>query len=193
MNKEKIINSIKFFFKSFLWVIPVLLVLDIVSKQVAQANLSTGKMVTFIPHLIGFELTYNDGAAFSLFGNLPEVPRRILLISFSTIGAIVMIVVLAMKYKKLNWWYKSSIYLMLAGCVGNFIDRVFYEKGLVIDFIRFIFWEKFAIFNLADVFLVVGAFLLIIAVVIEEIQDNFKMKKIDKDIEESKDDEKADR
>ena len=108
MNKEKIINSIKFFFKSFLWVIPVLLVLDIVSKQVAQANLSTGKMVTFIPHLIGFELTYNDGAAFSLFGNLPEVPRRILLISFSTIGAIVMIVVLAMKYKKLNWWYKSS-------------------------------------------------------------------------------------
>ncbi|MDD7549382.1 MAG: signal peptidase II [Bacilli bacterium] len=193
MNKEKIINSIKFFFKSFLWVIPVLLVLDIVSKQVAQANLSTGKMVTFIPHLIGFELTYNDGAAFSLFGNLPEVPRRILLISFSTIGAIVMIVVLAMKYKKLNWWYKSSLYLMLAGCVGNFIDRVFYEKGLVIDFIRFIFWEKFAIFNLADVFLVVGAFLLIIAVVIEEIQDNFKMKKIDKDIEESKDDEKADR
>lgn len=193
MNKEKIINSIKFFFKSFLWVIPVLLVLDIVSKQVAQANLSTGKMVTFIPHLIGFELTYNDGAAFSLFGNLPEVPRRILLISFSTIGAIVMIVVLAMKYKKLNWWYKSSLYLMLAGCIGNFIDRVFYEKGLVIDFIRFIFWERFAIFNLADVFLVVGAFLLIIAVVIEEIQDNFKMKKIDKDIEESKDDEKADR
>ena len=193
MNKEKIINSIKFFFKSFLWVIPVLLVLDIVSKQVAQANLSTGKMVTFIPHLIGFELTYNDGAAFSLFGNLPEVPRRILLISFSTIGAIVMIVVLAMKYKKLNWWYKSSLYLMLAGCVGNFIDRVFYEKGLVIDFIRFIFWEKFAIFNLADVFLVVGAFLLIIAVVIEEVQDNFKMKKMDKDIEESKDDEKADR
>ena len=193
MNKEKLINSIKFFFKSFLWVIPVLLVLDIVSKQVAQANLSTGKMVTFIPHLIGFELTYNDGAAFSLFGNLPEVPRRILLISFSTIGSIVMIVVLAMKYKKLNWWYKSSLYLMLAGCVGNFIDRVFYEKGLVIDFIRFIFWEKFAIFNLADVFLVVGAFLLIIAVVIEEIQDNFKMKKMDKDIEESKDDEKADR
>ena len=193
MNKEKIINSIKFFFKSFLWVIPVLLVLDIVSKQVAQANLSTGKMVTFIPHLIGFELTYNDGAAFSLFGNLPEVPRRILLISFSTIGAIVMIVVLAMKYKKLNWWYKSSLYLMLAGCIGNFIDRVFYEKGLVIDFIRFIFWEKFAIFNLADVFLVVGAFLLIIAVVIEELQDNFKMKKMDKDIEESKDDEKADR
>ena len=193
MNKEKIINSIKFFFKSFLWVIPVLLVLDIVSKQVAQANLNTGKMVTFIPHLIGFELTYNDGAAFSLFGNLPEVPRRILLISFSTIGAIVMIVVLAMKYKKLNWWYKSSLYLMLAGCIGNFIDRVFYEKGLVIDFIRFIFWEKFAIFNLADVFLVVGAFLLIIAVVIEEIQDNFKMKKMDKDIEESKDDEKADR
>ena len=82
---------------------------------------------------------------------------------------------------------------MLAGCVGNFIARVFYEKGLVIDFIRFIFWEKFAIFNLADVFLVVGAFLLIIAVVIEEIQDNFKMKKMDKDIEESKDDEKADR
>ena len=193
MNKEKLINSIKFFFKSFLWVIPVLLVLDIVSKQVAQANLSTGKMVTFIPHLIGFELTYNDGAAFSLFGNLPEVPRRILLISFSTIGAIVMIVVLAMKYKKLNWWYKSSLYLMLAGCIGNFIDRVFYEKGLVIDFIRFIFWEKFAIFNLADVFLVVGAFLLIIAVVIEEIQDNFKMKKMDKDIEESKSNEKADR
>ena len=193
MNKEKIINSIKFFFKSFLWVIPVLLVLDIVSKQVAQANLSTGKMVTFIPHLIGFELTYNDGAAFSLFGNLPEVPRRILLISFSTIGAIVMIVVLAMKYKKLNWWYKSSLYLMLAGCIGNFIDRVFYEKGLVIDFIRFIFWEKFAIFNLADVFLVVGAFLLIIAVVIEEIQDNFKMKKMDKDIEESKKEKKADR
>ena len=183
--KEKFKKGALWFLKSYLWIIPLLLIVDIVSKQLAQAYLEKGPIVTVIPHVIGFTLVYNDGAAFGMFGGLDDLPRRILLISMSTIGAIVMIFCFWKYYKKMNAWTKARLILMIPGCLGNFIDRCFYKDGLVIDFIKFLFWNKFAVFNMADAFLVVGTFVLIIGIIIEEIMDNKKNKQIEKEVEAS--------
>ena len=180
---EKFKKGALWFLKSYLWIMPLLLIIDIVTKQVAQAYLSQGSVVTAIPHLIGFTLVYNDGAAFGLFGGLDDLPRRIILISMSTIGAIIMIFCFWKYYKKMNAWTKAALIMMIPGCLGNFIDRCFYKDGLVIDFIKFLFWKNFAVFNFADALLVVGTFVLIIAVIIEEVNDHKKDKQIEKEVE----------
>ena len=66
------------------------------------------------------------------------------------------------KNKPSNKIEKISYSLILGGAIGNFIDRIIY--GYVRDFIEIdIFGWDYPIFNLADVFVVVGVILLVIA------------------------------
>lgn len=55
---------------------------------------------------------------------------------------------------------KLALYLILSGAVSNIIDRLYF--GCVIDFINIPFWP--AIFNLADVFIVIGAMILLVKI-----------------------------
>ena len=56
--------------------------------------------------------------------------------------------------------YTIGFALVLAGAVGNFVDRVL--LGYVRDFIMFDFWKTFPIFNFADCCIVIGAVLVCI-------------------------------
>ena len=104
-----------------------------------------------------FYLTYinNDGAAFSIL-----VGKRIFLILI----AVLVIVMLIRYIKKNNIQNKLelvSISLIIGGSLGNLMDRV--VRGYVIDFLDFkIFNYNFPIFNLADTFIVIGVFLLLL-------------------------------
>ena len=89
--------------------------------------------------------TVNTGAAFSLFQG-----QRIFLIIIS----IIVIVVTLVYYK--NKEYKLPLVLILAGTIGNLIDRIF--LGHVRDFIDLKFWP---VFNIADTSIVIGVFLLL--------------------------------
>ena len=63
--------------------------------------------------------------------------------------------------------------LILGGLVGNLIDRIFY--GYVIDYLSFeIFGYSFAVFNLADSFIVISVILLIIDMILVEIESRKK-------------------
>ena len=56
---------------------------------------------------------------------------------------------------------RLSLSLILAGAVGNLIDRVF--VGSVVDFLQFFFGSyEFPVFNVADMMVDIGAFLLIV-------------------------------
>lgn len=133
----------------------ILLCIDQISKLLVVNLLTKTDSITIIKKF--FYLTYinNDGAAFSIL-----VGKRIFLILI----AVLVIVMLIRYIKKNNIQNKLelvSISLIIGGSLGNLMDRV--VRGYVIDFLDFkIFNYNFPIFNLADTFIVIGVFLLLL-------------------------------
>ena len=133
----------------------ILLCIDQISKLLVVNLLTKTDSITIIKNF--FYLTYinNDGEAFSIL-----VGKRIFLILI----AVLVIVMLIRYIKKNNIQNKLelvSISLIIGGSLGNLMDRVI--RGYVIDFLDFkIFNYNFPIFNLADTFIVIGVFLLLL-------------------------------
>jgi signal peptidase II len=129
--------------------------IDQATKFWAEANL-TNQSVQVIGDLLRFRLAYNDAAAFSL-----GVGATWVLTLISTVAVIAMLI-----YGpriKTGYWALIGGFI-LGGAAGNWIDRAFkapeFFNGHVVDFIQIPL--NFAIFNLADTFLVVGVILAVI-------------------------------
>ncbi len=131
----------------------LLLCLDICSKQLVVRFMDVGQSISIIPRF--FSLTYvkNRGIAFSMLeGNLVFI----IFLSLLIIGGIFF----SIRFKKLSWSESFCYALIVGGAIGNLIDRVIY--GYVIDFFDFtLFGYEMAIFNVADIFIVLGVFLLL--------------------------------
>ena len=124
-----------------------LVALDQLVKYLVLTYIPLGGHVPLIPHLV--ELTYvqNTGAAFSLFN------QHTWLLALTSL---VMSLVLAAALWKNFFRHplgKVTLALLLAGAVGNLIDRAF--RGFVVDMFNFLFMN-FAVFNVADICVVVG-------------------------------------
>ncbi len=127
--------------------IVVLVALDQLVKYLVLQHIPLGAHVPFIPYIM--ELTYvqNTGAAFSMF----EEHTWLL-----TLVSAVMSVVLAVAIWKNFFRHplgKLCLTLVLGGAIGNLIDRAF--RGFVVDMFNVLFM-RFAVFNVADIFVVVG-------------------------------------
>ena len=136
------------------------LLIDIISKQLILYFMVENQTIQIIPHF--FSLTYvkNTGVAFSMLeGNI----LFILLMSMIVVGVLVYFA----KSKGNGRLEKICYSMILGGALGNFLDRIFY--GYVIDFFDFtLFGFKMAIFNVADVLIVCGVFLLIVLELLKE-------------------------
>ena len=124
-----------------------LVAVDQLVKYLVMTNIPLGGHVPFIPYIL--ELTYvtNTGAAFSMFS---EHTWALALVS------LVMSAVLALALWKELFRHplgKMTLTLLLAGAVGNLIDRAF--RGFVVDMFNVLFM-RFAVFNVADICVVVG-------------------------------------
>lgn len=136
-------------------------------------TLSTGE-AALIPGVVKLVNIHNSGAAFGLLGDAAYA--RWLFLGVAALFIIVIIVVLAkhmFKSRFANW----CAVLALAGAVGNCIDRALY--GYVVDMFKVEFMN-FAVFNVADVFLVVAC----LAFIIYLIVDIFRGGKSDDDDDE---------
>lgn len=132
--------------------IVILVLLDQVSKVFMQNFLEYGNSVAILDGV--FHLTYveNRGAAFGLFENMQ--------VFFIIVAVIVTIVGLVYIHKsETSKLAKISICLIIAGAIGNLIDRV--KMGYVVDFFDFRFIWNY-VFNIADIFVVIGTLLLCI-------------------------------
>lgn len=121
--------------------------LDQLVKFLVRANIPLGDSVPFIPHVM--ELTYvqNTGAAFSLFsGHTWALGIVSLLVSLVLAAAL-------MKPVFRHPVGRAWLAVVLAGAVGNLIDR--FALGFVTDMFRTLF-IRFAVFNVADICVVVG-------------------------------------
>lgn len=146
----------------------ILVCLDQIIKHIVELNMKLNSSINIINGF--FDLTYvrNNGAAFSILEN-----NRILLITVTIIALIGIFIYL--KTKKINKLEIVTYSILIGGIIGNLIDRLLY--GYVIDYLDFkIFNYNFPIFNLADTLIVIGAFLLIITMLVgeknERIQNN---------------------
>lgn len=118
--------------------------------------LDTGH-VTLIPGVLELTNIHNNGAAFSM---LEHAPHWIFII-FTLVFAAIAVFCLRhnVVHGKVGRW---SVVLVLAGAVGNCIDRIL--SGYVVDMFNFLF-ARFAVFNLADVFIVVAGITLCLHVI----------------------------
>jgi signal peptidase II len=140
--------------------LPVLILvvlLDLISKKVAVALLPpSGEAQQFLGDVMRFAIVYNPGAAFGLY--LGGFSRWIFMAL--TIGALVILWRLYRQTSPSNLWRVLAISLVAAGALGNLIDRLASERG-VVDFIDVGFGlHRWPTFNLADVAVSTGAFLL---------------------------------
>lgn len=139
------------------WLMLVVLLLDQISKQVVIANMQLFDSIDLLPF---FNLTYvrNYGAAFSFLSDAGGWQRW-----FFTIIAVVISAVLTVwlaRNSKSQLKLNLALSLVLAGAIGNLIDRSVY--GYVIDFLHLYYqnWH-YPAFNIADSAICIGAALLI--------------------------------
>lgn len=133
----------------FIILLSIILIDQIVKLLVVNIN------IDIIPGFLCFTYRENMGAAFSLG---EATPILILLIHIVLVLSITIFII---KYNK-RIKNKIPFILMLAGGIGNLIDRLF--RGYVVDFINFKAF-KFAVFNIADICVVLGCIILIIDVI----------------------------
>lgn len=127
---------------------------DQLTKLWAADALAGGNAITLIPGVIELKYTENTGAAFGMFGQATWV-----LAVLSAVLSIVLAVIIARYRKKYTRFPMIALSLILAGAIGNMIDRIF--AGYVVDFCNFTFMH-FAVFNVADALISVGAVLLVL-------------------------------
>ena len=146
--------------------------LDQLTKYFVSSYMTLGDTIPIIRDVLHITYVENKGAAFSMLSD-----KRWVFLTFSTI-AIVAIVYVLIKYKReLSRLSSVSLSMVLGGAVGNMIDRIFRGAalfdGAVVDFIdvRLI---NFAVFNIADSFVCVGAALLVLSVILDEKKARIK-------------------
>ena len=118
-----------------------------------------------IPGFLALTYAENKGAAFSMLSGARW---------FFIVVAAIFIGILWYMYKKnyfTTWWSKLGAVMIVAGTVGNAIDRVRY--GYVVDMFEVLF-IKFAIFNVADIFITVGAVFFLLYMFVTEFDDKKK-------------------
>ena len=135
---------------------------DYVSKRLVVRYLMPVRSVTVIPGLFDFTYLENRGAAFGMLSDHPWIHTVISLIA---VAGISVYLVIARKSPR-SQWLNAAAGMMIGGGIGNLIDRL--SQGYVVDFIETKFM-KFAIFNVADSFVTVGAGILLVYVIVSEI------------------------
>lgn len=140
------------------YILSILLVgIDQLVKWWVRSSIPLGQSIPFLPYVMDLTYTQNTGAAFSSFSGMTS------LLTVVSLGASVAIAVLLWKNFFPGVWGKLSLSLILAGAVGNLIDRAF--LGFVTDMFETTF-IRFAVFNVADICVVVGGFLMAVYVVL---------------------------
>jgi signal peptidase II len=142
-------------------IIVLAVILDQLSKWLVVTYLKPVGSIPIIQDVFHFTYAENTGAAFSILTN-----KQSLLVVVTAIAMAIMFVYLV-KWSQTPGELLSKIAfsMMLGGGIGNLIDRA--RIGFVVDFFdaRFI---NFAIFNVADMFIVVGCALFALAIVLKK-------------------------
>ena len=141
-----------------MWILIVSILIDQISKYLV-CNIT--EPITIIPKLLSIEYIENYGAVFGIM----QGSNNILALVSTCICIAIIVYILQLNKKKEK--IPFTWYLILAGGIGNLIDRL--VRGYVVDFIATPF---IATFNIADSLVVIGVFLIVIKEIVDIIKNS---------------------
>ena len=148
-------------FAVFIPIVVVWLVLDQASKLFFNGSYHAGQVISDpILGIFRFHLVYNTGGAWSIFSDATWA-----LGAFSLVVCIALTAYLALTPQRPNTGELIGISLVVAGGIGNAIDR--FTLGFVVDFIEPTFID-FPIFNIADIGVTCGLILFFVSLLVHE-------------------------
>ena len=190
--KEKLLKVLRWFFASYIWLGIILLAADIISKNAIilnQDNIGPDGVV-LIPGFLRVNYLINKNVVFGwdVFKNATANRAVFIVVALLVVAGLIFFLI--KKWDKLNKFYKACIMMIIAGALGNTIDRIFYSISYlnyidpktgqyitgVVDWIDFYGVWSFN-FNIADSAVVVAAFMLIIYMIVVDIMDYRKKAK----------------
>lgn len=146
--------------KSHIFLIFIVLGLDQATKMIVNNNMSLYEQIQIIPGFFNFTYLHNTGAAWSMFEG------KMMFFYLITIVALVGMFLFYRHSEKGDYLSRIALSLMMAGTLGNFIDRILFQH--VRDFIDFIvFGYDFPVFNIADMALFFGVVIIFLDVFME--------------------------
>jgi signal peptidase II len=129
---------------------------DQATKMLVVNSMPLNSDKPVIEGVVHLHYVQNSGAAFSFLQG-----KQWIFICASIIASIVIIVYLAIRKKPIHWLGLVSLGMVLGGALGNLFDRLRTINHTVIDFV-YLKFINFAVFNVADSCITVGAILLCI-------------------------------
>ena len=132
--------------------------IDQLTKWLAVIYLQGEPSFPLWREVLHFTYVENTGMAFGMLKD-----HRWVFMVFSTVSIIALLVYL-FRFRPQSRWMQIPMAMIVGGGIGNMIDRIF--LGYVIDFIDFTLID-FAVFNIADSFVCVGAGILIVYLLID--------------------------
>ncbi|MBO5076590.1 MAG: signal peptidase II [Clostridia bacterium] len=141
----------------FIGVSAIIIGLDQLTKQLVYKKIAYLDSKVLIPRLLELSHVHNTGAAWGMLSEHTGVLSAVTLVACAVLAFLL--------FQSRKPLFKISLMLVIAGAVGNLIDRI--TRGYVIDFIRvWIFKYEFPNFNVADSCITVGCVMMIVAVLI---------------------------
>ena len=144
--------------------------LDQLTKWLAVVNLQGEASFPLWRDVLHFTYVENTGMAFGMLKD-----HRWVFMVFSTVSIIALLIYL-FRFRPESRWMQISMAFIIGGGIGNMIDRII--LGYVIDFIDFTL-INFAVFNIADSFVCVGAGMMIVYLIIDLVRE-IKLEKAQK-------------
>ena len=154
--------------KYYLMILGTIL-LDQLTKVWIRTNLAISDSIVIIDGLFAITHIENKGAAFSMLAG-----RRLFLILLPLATVVIILIAIYIYRKEYHPLLLTSMALIAGGGIGNLIDRMYF--GVVTDFFDL---EYFAIFNVADIFVCVGGFLIAIWAIFIDVKQKGKKDGID--------------
>ena len=111
-----------------------------------------------IPHVLKLTYIQNTGAAFGIGSNSTSM---FVAVNLVIIGLIIYFIF--SKKEEISKLILIALHLIVAGGISNLIDRII--RGFVIDYIDISLLIRYPVFNLADIFIVVGCIIIAISLI----------------------------
>ena len=190
---EKFKKAAKWFFDSFIWLGLVLFILDIVTKNIVIQNgdyIRKQGGIVLIPGFLRINYLINQNVAFGISLGSP-LTNRIVFSIIALLACAGIMVYLIKKWDKTTKFYRAILFMVISGALGNVVDRLFYSaeylnyEGIqgVVDWIDFYGIWGFN-FNVADSAIVVAAFMILIAFIVEEVVEFKNKRKLEKEADD---------